>query len=114
MLDDGVLAYYKSAEEVGQGCKGSLKVSACEISVSQVDPLRLDVTLPGEQHFYLRASTSQERQQWLVALGSAKACDRLTTQESEPGLMISHFCYYKLRSLFKTNYSSSPQKNEIT
>lgn len=57
--------------------------------MSQADPLRLDVTVPGEQHFYLRASTSQERQQWLVALGSAKACEGLTTPTkdttSEPG-----------------------------
>nr|CAH0105226.1 unnamed protein product [Daphnia galeata] len=82
VLDDGVLVYYKSQEEVNQGCKGSLKITACEISVSQADPLRLDVTVPGEQHFYLRASTSQERQQWLVALGSAKACEGLTTKET--------------------------------
>lgn len=34
----------------------------------------MDVVIPGEQHIYLRAATSQERQQWLVALGSAKAC----------------------------------------
>lgn len=76
--------YYKSQEEVNQGCKGSLKISACEISVSTADPLRLDVTVPGEQHFYLRASTSQERQAWLVALGSAKACERITKDSSEP------------------------------
>ena len=87
MLDsDGVLSYYRSPEDVNQGCKGALKISACEINVSQVDPLRLDVTLPGEQHFYLRASTSLDRQQWLVALGSAKACEGIPTQkESEPG-----------------------------
>jgi pleckstrin family protein A (phosphoinositide binding specific) protein 8 len=34
----------------------------------------MDLVIPGEQHIYLRAPTSQERQQWLVALGSAKAC----------------------------------------
>jgi pleckstrin family protein A (phosphoinositide binding specific) protein 8 len=34
----------------------------------------MDLVIPGEQHIYLRAATSQERQQWLVALGSAKAC----------------------------------------
>lgn len=31
VLDNGVLAYYKSQDEVNQGCKGSMKVSACEI-----------------------------------------------------------------------------------
>lgn len=85
VLDGGVLVYYQSQEEVSQGCKGSLKISACEISVSQTDTLRLDLNLPGELHYYLRASTSQERQQWLVALGSAKACEGITKEPSEPG-----------------------------
>lgn len=85
VLDGGVLVYYQSQEEVSQGCKGSLKISACEISVSQTDMLRLDLNLPGELHYYLRASTSQERQQWLVALGSAKACEGITKEASEPG-----------------------------
>lgn len=100
VLDNGVLAYYKSQEEVNQGCKGSLKVSACEISgksfkdrgctfrfephlndgdhasfpVHPTDNTRLDVIVPGEQHIYLKAASNQERQQWLVALGSTKAC----------------------------------------
>lgn len=74
ILDNGVLAYYKSQEEVNQGCKGSMKVTACEIIVNPVDSTRMDLVIPGEQHIYLRAATSQERQQWLVALGSAKAC----------------------------------------
>nr|CAD7446752.1 unnamed protein product [Timema bartmani] len=74
ILENGVLAYYKSQEEVNQGCKGSMKVSACEIIVNPVDTTRMDLVIPGEQHIYLRAATSQERQQWLVALGSAKAC----------------------------------------
>ena len=34
---------------------------------------RIDLIIPGEQHFYLRTSTQQERQQWLNALGSCKA-----------------------------------------
>jgi len=85
VLDGGVLVYYQSQEEVSQGCKGSLKISACEISVSQTDTLRLDLNLPGELHYYLRASTSQERQQWLVALGSAKACEGITKETPEPG-----------------------------
>lgn len=38
------------------------------------DNTRLDIAIPGEQHIYLKAPSSQERQQWLVALGSTKAC----------------------------------------
>uniref|UniRef100_A0A8D9EHI7 Pleckstrin homology domain-containing family A member 3 n=1 Tax=Cacopsylla melanoneura TaxID=428564 RepID=A0A8D9EHI7_9HEMI len=73
ILEDGVLSYYLSLEEVNQGCKGSMKVSACEIIISQVDHTRMDLVIPGEKYYYLKAASSQERQQWLIALGSAKA-----------------------------------------
>lgn len=73
ILDKGILTYYKSQDEVNQGCKGSVKVSACEIVVHPTDNRRLDLVIPSEQHFYLRAATPPERQQWLVALGSSKA-----------------------------------------
>lgn len=42
-------------------------------SVNPIDNTRLDLVIPGEQHLYLRAATSLERQEWLVALGTAKA-----------------------------------------
>lgn len=32
VLDNGILSYYKSQEEVNQGCKGSVKVSVCQIN----------------------------------------------------------------------------------
>ncbi|XP_044734461.1 pleckstrin homology domain-containing family A member 3-like [Chrysoperla carnea] len=84
ILDNGVLAYYKSQEEVNQGCKGSMKVSACEINVNAIDNTRMDLVIPGEQHMYLKAASSQERQKWLVALGSAKACVRTYTDMTDP------------------------------
>ncbi|XP_044271063.1 pleckstrin homology domain-containing family A member 3-like isoform X2 [Tribolium madens] len=86
ILENGVLAYYKSQEEVNQGCRGSIKVQACEIIVNAIDSTRLDLVIPGEQHIYLKTATSQERQQWLVALGSAKACvqKRTLNDSSEP------------------------------
>lgn len=34
----------------------------------------MDLVIPGQQHMYLRAPSPQDRQKWLVALGSAKAC----------------------------------------
>nr|CAD7411841.1 unnamed protein product [Timema poppensis] len=56
--------------------------------INPVDTTRMDLVIPGEQHIYLRAATSQERQQWLVALGSAKACvttrSRKDSGESNP------------------------------
>ncbi|XP_042867348.1 pleckstrin homology domain-containing family A member 3-like isoform X1 [Penaeus japonicus] len=73
VLDQGVLAYYKSQEEVNQGSKGSVKLSACEIVVHPTDTMRIDIVIPYEQHFYLKAPSPHERHAWLVALGSAKA-----------------------------------------
>lgn len=93
ILENGVLAYYKSQDEVSQGCKGSMKVAACEITVNPIDNTRMEVVIPGEQHIYLRAATSQERQQWLVALGSAKACvttrSRKNSGDSNPDTLKS-------------------------
>ncbi|CAG9783629.1 unnamed protein product [Diatraea saccharalis] len=74
ILENGILSYYKSQEEVNQGCKGSVKVSVCQINVNNIDNTRLDLVIPGQQHMYLRAPSPQDRQKWLVALGSAKAC----------------------------------------
>lgn len=74
VLENGILSYYKSQDEVVQGCKGSVKVSVCQINVNTIDNTRLDLVIPGQQHMYLRAPSPQDRQKWLVALGSAKAC----------------------------------------
>ncbi|KAL4714189.1 hypothetical protein ACJJTC_008543 [Scirpophaga incertulas] len=74
ILENGILSYYKSQEEVNQGCKGSVKVSVCQINVNNIDNTRLDLVIPGQQHMYLRAPSPPDRQKWLVALGSAKAC----------------------------------------
>lgn len=41
--------------------------------VHPTDVTRLELIIPGEQHFYVRAVNAAERQRWLVALGSSKA-----------------------------------------
>jgi hypothetical protein len=94
ILENGVLTYYKSQEEVNQGCKGSMKVQACEINVNPIDSTRLDLVIPGEQHMYLRAATSQERQQWLVALGSAKACVHKRTRNDPSEFKVNNNCRF--------------------
>ncbi|XP_008430709.1 pleckstrin homology domain-containing family A member 8 [Poecilia reticulata] len=85
VLDGGTLSYYDSQEDAWKGCKGSIKISVCEIQVHSSDPTRLDLIIPGEQYFYLRAINAAERQKWLVALGTAKACltDNRTKREKE-------------------------------
>uniref|UniRef100_A0A915L6E9 Pleckstrin homology domain-containing family A member 8 n=1 Tax=Romanomermis culicivorax TaxID=13658 RepID=A0A915L6E9_ROMCU len=74
VLDKNILSYYASQEEVSLGCKGSINIAAAMIIAHQTDSCRLDVVIPGEQHFYLKAVSPHERQNWLVALGSAKSC----------------------------------------
>ena len=36
------------------------------------DHQRMDIVMPGGRHIYLRAASTAERQQWLIALGSTK------------------------------------------
>ncbi|CAI9718054.1 pleckstrin homology domain-containing family A member 8-like [Octopus vulgaris] len=74
ILENGILSYYKSQEVVNSGCKGSIKMTVCDVVVHPSDSTRLDLVIPGEQHFYLKAATPHERQQWLIALGTSKAC----------------------------------------
>uniref|UniRef100_A0A9R1SFF8 Pleckstrin homology domain-containing family A member 8 n=2 Tax=Cyprinus carpio TaxID=7962 RepID=A0A9R1SFF8_CYPCA len=85
VLEGGTLSYYDSQEDAWKGCKGSIKISVCEIQVHPSDFTRVDLIIPGEQYFYLRAINAAERQKWLVALGTAKACltDNRTKREKE-------------------------------
>lgn len=106
VLENGVISYYDSEDDVSKGSKGSIKMSVCDIkgqttvlkcvaddltcppsccfnnnkhcscffiSVHPTDLTRLELIIPGEQHFYVRAVNAAERQRWLVALGSSKA-----------------------------------------
>ncbi|OCT75832.1 pleckstrin homology domain-containing family A member 8 [Xenopus laevis] len=85
LLCGGILSYYDSREDAWKGCKGSIQMAVCEIQVHSTDNTRMDLAIPGEQYFYLKARTAAERQRWLVALGSAKACitDITTKKEKE-------------------------------
>ncbi|XP_026084854.1 pleckstrin homology domain-containing family A member 8-like [Carassius auratus] len=85
VLEGGTLSYYDCQEDAWKGCKGSIKISVCEIQVHPSDFTRVDLIIPGEQYFYLRAINAAERQKWLVALGTAKACltDNRTKREKE-------------------------------
>uniref|UniRef100_A0A8D0L2S0 Pleckstrin homology domain-containing family A member 8 n=1 Tax=Sphenodon punctatus TaxID=8508 RepID=A0A8D0L2S0_SPHPU len=85
LLGGGVLSYYDSREDAWKGCKGSIQMAVCEIQVNSADNTRMDLIIPGEQYFYLKARNAAERQKWLVALGTAKACltDGRTQKEKE-------------------------------
>ncbi|KAH0629062.1 hypothetical protein JD844_010843 [Phrynosoma platyrhinos] len=85
VLENGILSYYDSQDDVGKGSKGSIKMAVCEIKVHTTDPTRMELVIPGEQYFYLKAGGAAERQKWLVALGSSKAClgDSRTQKEKD-------------------------------
>ncbi|XP_058877146.1 pleckstrin homology domain-containing family A member 8-like [Acipenser ruthenus] len=55
VLVGGTLSYYDSQEDAWKGCKGSIKMSVCEIQVHSSDNTRMDLIIPGEQYFYLKA-----------------------------------------------------------
>ena len=55
-------------------------------SVHPTDMTRLDLVIPGEQHFYVKASSPQDRQSWLIALGSSKAAfNETSTAKKDAG-----------------------------
>ncbi|KAJ1187980.1 hypothetical protein NDU88_004745 [Pleurodeles waltl] len=87
VLENGILSYYDSQDDVCKGSKGSIKMAVCEIKAHQTDNSRMELIIPGEQHFYMKAVNAAERQRWLVALGSSKAClaDTRTKKEKELG-----------------------------
>lgn len=60
-------------------------------TVHPSDFTRVDLTIPGEQYFYLRAINAAERQKWLVALGTAKACLTDNRTKREKGKVLLHF-----------------------
>ena len=64
-------------------CPSTYGSTLC-FAVHGTDHSRLDLIVPGEQHFYIKASNPQERQEWLVALGSTKASMGKTIEE--PGI----------------------------
>ncbi|XP_077779975.1 pleckstrin homology domain-containing family A member 3-like isoform X1 [Podarcis muralis] len=90
VLENGILSYYDSQDDVGKGSKGSIKMAVCEIKVHTTDPTRMELVIPGEQYFYLKAGGAAERQKWLVALGSSKACLGDSRSQKERDLVLSN------------------------
>lgn len=60
-------------------------VSLIPSPVHATDPTRMELVIPGEQYFYLKAGCAAERQKWLVALGSSKACLGDSRSQKERG-----------------------------
>ncbi|MBZ3876068.1 Pleckstrin homology domain-containing family A member 8 [Sciurus carolinensis] len=89
-------------DKEGGNCMGE-KVFVLKF-IHSVDNTRMDLIIPGEQYFYLKARSVAERQRWLVALGSAKACltDSRTQKEKEGidvGTLLKSTCNTFLKTL---------------
>ncbi|MBN3296165.1 PKHA3 protein, partial [Amia calva] len=99
-------------------------MAVCEIKVHSTDSTRVDLVIPGEQYFYLKALTAGERQRWLVALGTAKAClaDGRSKKEKElsdvsqtlKGKMseLRLYCDLLLEQVHKIQESAQPSEGE--
>ncbi|KAJ8332688.1 hypothetical protein SKAU_G00424770 [Synaphobranchus kaupii] len=86
VLEGLFLTYYLSKEDVGRVFKGSMKMAVCEINVHPTDIRRFELNSPGEPSLCLKAQSCGDRQRWLVALGSAKACLTVKRPKEETGL----------------------------
>lgn len=66
--------------------------------VHATDPTRMELVIPGEQYFYLKAGGAAERQKWLVALGSSKACLGDSRSQKERGwFSVNRFALRRLQ-----------------
>lgn len=123
VLKGGILSYYQSRDDINMGCRGALKVSACDVSPHSKDQLRLDITIPGEAYLYVRAADTKEKQKWLVALGSSKANadsqanvpntveedERIKGKKSELKL----YCDLLVEQAYKIRDSAAPSSNNL-
>ena len=80
---DGTLSYYNSRDDTKNGVRGSVNLALCEIIVHQYNHKQLDIVIPGEQHYSLRATTSEERSVWLRKLGSTKLVSKRRRNEAD-------------------------------
>ncbi|VDQ01894.1 unnamed protein product [Trichobilharzia regenti] len=118
ILDDGVLSYYRSKEEMDSGCKGSVKLSVCDVIVHSSDARRFDLIL-GEQRYYLRALSRSDRQRWVVALGNSKVgnippkCEDVNVCEKGANIYICIYISYRSRIEPSQTQSIDSHRSEL-
>ena len=67
--EDGSLLYFRSQDEVGFGCRGSISLAKADLKLHEFDPCRFDVTI-NDNTWYLRSSSEVERKQWIEVIES--------------------------------------------
>lgn len=73
VLKDGTLSYYKSEQDSGFGCRGSISLYKATIKRHEFDECRFDVSVSDCLVWYLRANSPEEKQRWVDVLKSYKA-----------------------------------------
>ncbi|XP_011307079.1 collagen type IV alpha-3-binding protein [Fopius arisanus] len=73
VLKDGTLSYYKSEQDSGFGCRGSISLYKADIKGHEFDECRFDVSVNDCLVWYLRANSQEEKQRWVDVLKSYKA-----------------------------------------
>lgn len=73
VLKDGTLSYYKSEQDSGFGCRGSISLYKANIKAHEFDECRFDVSVNDCLVWYLRASNREEKQRWVDVLKSYKS-----------------------------------------
>eukprot|EP00117_Sycon_ciliatum_P029973 scpid70414/ scgid23742/ Oxysterol-binding protein 1 len=86
VLNNGLLSYYRTQEEMAHTCRGTINLAAALIDT--VDTMNFVISNGGAQQFYLRAPSALERQRWVTALelAKAKAIKQLDLEHSASGV----------------------------
>ncbi|XP_047031570.1 ceramide transfer protein [Helicoverpa armigera] len=71
VLKDSTLSYYKSELESNLGCRGALCLKKAKVKPHEFDDCRFDVSV-NDCVWYLRATSPEEKQQWIDVLESFK------------------------------------------
>ncbi|XP_043466717.1 ceramide transfer protein [Leptopilina heterotoma] len=73
VLKNGTLSYYRSEQDSGFGCRGSISLFKADIKAHEFDECRFDVSVNDYLVWYLRASTPEDKQRWVDVLKSYKS-----------------------------------------
>ncbi|XP_058809620.1 ceramide transfer protein [Phymastichus coffea] len=73
VLKDGTLSYYKSEQDSGFGCRGSISLFKADVKAHELDECRFDVSVNDCLVWYLRANNPEEKLRWVDVLKSYKA-----------------------------------------
>ena len=75
VLDDGKLSYYRCREEITHSCRGTINLYGAYIEA--MNRTYFVVRNGTSQVFHLKASTEEEKQQWVTVLTKAKSQVRI-------------------------------------